>query len=238
MKQLLCVLILFISVTNVNAQWKKIKGNKNLITATREISYFQEIKSKGSFKVILTDGKQGEIEITAEENLMEYIITEVTDNKLSIHYKKGKNIQPRKEIIIKVPIKFINHLTLSGSGEIISEVPIENKEFSIVVTGSGDISLEEVESKNITATLSGSGNLDIAGETNKLKVRISGSADFEGKKLESDKVDITISGSGNATVYANNSLKARVSGSGDIYYKGNPKNIDVKSSGSGNAQKL
>jgi hypothetical protein len=42
-----------------------------------------------------------------------------------------------------------------------------------------------------------------------------------------------VSGSGDADVYASNSLKARVNGSGDIDYSGNPNTSDTKVLGSG-----
>jgi len=42
-----------------------------------------------------------------------------------------------------------------------------------------------------------------------------------------------VSGSGNAHVFASVHLSASVSGSGDIYYRGNPQNPEIHTSGSG-----
>ena len=62
---------------------------------------------------------------------------------------------------------------------------------------------------------------------------MSGSGDIRAYDLQADFVDAQVSGSADIRVTANEMLKARVSGSGDISYKGNPKKIDTKSSGSG-----
>ncbi|MGV6832311.1 MAG: GIN domain-containing protein, partial [bacterium] len=44
---------------------------------------------------------------------------------------------------------------------------------------------------------------------------------------------VSVAGSGDAEVVCRESLKARVAGSGDIEYKGNPAKEDTKVSGSG-----
>ena len=59
-----------------------------------------------------------------------------------------------------------------------------------------------------------------------------------GDNIASTVIDLTgdeaeVNGSGDVEVYASKSLYARVSGSGDIDYKGNPANVDKKTSGSG-----
>ena len=62
---------------------------------------------------------------------------------------------------------------------------------------------------------------------------ISGSGDFSGFDLNADNTEVSISGSGNVEVVSNSSIKAYVSGSGDVDYKGNPDKEDTKVSGSG-----
>jgi hypothetical protein len=50
-------------------------------------------------------------------------------------------------------------------------------------------------------------------------------------------VTANVSGSADIKVTVSEMIQARVSGSGDISYRGNPKKIDTKSSGSGNITK-
>ena len=95
------ILALLITSTSLNAQFsnKKIKGNGNIITTDRSVSDFDKIGIAGSFDVILKKGNEGAISIQADENLMEYIITEVRDRwpdcDFMIYNKKNKiPIQP------------------------------------------------------------------------------------------------------------------------------------------------
>jgi hypothetical protein len=51
-------------------------------------------------------------------------------------------------------------------------------------------------------------------------------------------VDVSIAGSGNAAVSAEDSLRASVSGSGDIRYNGNPPHVESSVAGSGSVKQL
>ena len=53
MKKLAIIIILLTFTANVNAQWygKKIKGNGNVVTKTRNVSDYDEIAVAGSFDV-------------------------------------------------------------------------------------------------------------------------------------------------------------------------------------------
>ena len=73
----------------------------------------------------------------------------------------------------------------------------------------------------------------LSGKATDFTVSISGSGDINAYDLIADNVDATVSGSANIKVTANKEIIAKVSGSGDIDYRGNPEKIDTKVSGSG-----
>ena len=112
------ILALLITSTSLNAQFfnKKIKGNGNIITTDRSVSDFDKIGIAGSFDVILKEGNEGDISIQADENLMEYIITEVKDGSLKIKPKKGHQLKSTKTIQITVSFDDIEEVSLAGSG--------------------------------------------------------------------------------------------------------------------------
>ena len=93
------------------------------------------------------------------------------------------------------------------------------------------------EATGIDAKITGSGDMKLSGNVENLEVKVSGSGDFEGYSLEAANVEVYVSGSGDAQVTANSSIKARVNGSGDVRYKGNPERNDTKVMGSGTIKK-
>ncbi|MGB5229076.1 MAG: head GIN domain-containing protein [Eudoraea sp.] len=242
MKKLITLGIALCIVAVTNAQWgKKIKGNGNIVTVERSTEEYDAIAVAGWFDVILVDGQEGKLSIKGEENLLEHIKTEVKEGKLVIKVKKGINLQPsswKKDggIYVTVPVESVNEVSLSGSGDIVGKKTISASEFSTNMSGSGDITLD-VESKTVSASMSGSGDINLSGTTEVFDVQISGSGDIEAYDLIADNVDARISGSADIKVTANKMLKARVSGSGDIHYRGDATKIDTKSSGSGDVTK-
>ena len=235
MKKIITLGIALCTIAVTNAQ--KIKGNGNIVTIERSTDDYDAIAVSGWFNVILVDGQEGKLSIEGDENLLEYIKTEVKEGKLVIKVKKGYNLQPsswKKDggIYVTVPVESVNEVTLSGSGDIVGKKTISTSEFSTNMSGSGDITLD-VESKTLSASMSGSGDINLSGTTEVFDVQISGSGDIEAYDLIADTVDASISGSADIKVTANKMLKARVSGSGDIHYRGDATKLDTKSSGSG-----
>ncbi|AEH02516.1 hypothetical protein Lacal_2676 [Lacinutrix sp. 5H-3-7-4] len=239
MKTLKLTLVLAITVFSfscVNAQWngKKIKGNGKVTTIKRSTSNYDAVKCAGWMDFILVKGTEGNITIEGEENLLDYIITEVNGNTLKIKTENNINLSPSRNKTIKITIPFndIDEVTLSGSGDVKNMDKIITNNFESKVSGSGDIILE-IDAKNIEAGVTGSGDLTLIGTTNNLKASVTGSGDFHGFDLEANDVEAKVTGSGDIEIICNGDLKGRVTGSGDIEYKGNPRKEDTKVTGSG-----
>ncbi|WP_339629192.1 head GIN domain-containing protein [uncultured Maribacter sp.] len=236
MKKLSVLLLTGLITLSCSAQWgKTIKGNGNNVTIERSTGDYEGIAVSGWFDVDIVSGKEGEITLQGEENLLEYIITEVKDGKLVIKTEKGINLKSsnwKSEIRITVPVETISSVSMSGSGDIVGKTKIKSDKFSTAMSGSGDITLD-IDSNLISASMSGSGDITLSGKTTDFDATVSGSGDIEAYNLEAENVSATVSGSADIQVTAKKSIKARVSGSGDISYKGNPEKVDTKTSGSG-----
>ncbi|WP_339840665.1 head GIN domain-containing protein [uncultured Maribacter sp.] len=240
MKKLSVLLCAGLISLSCSAQWgRTIKGNGNNVTIERNTGNYDGVAVSGWFDVDLVSGNEGEITLQGEENLLEYIITEVKDGKLVIKTKKGVNLKTsswKSEIRITVPVESINTVSMSGSGDIVGKTTIKTDKFTTSMSGSGDITLD-IDTGSISANMSGSGDINLSGNTTDFDATISGSGDIEAYDLEADNVNATISGSADIQVTAKKSIKARVSGSGDISYRGNPEKVDTKTSGSGDISK-
>lgn len=219
------------------AQWssnQKIKGNSKVISEKRTTASYDGIAITGFFDVELVSGKEGNITIKGEENLLPYIKVEVVDKVLKISTEKNKYINTSKgsEIVIVVPFESIDQVSLTGSGDVVTKNSIKSKSFSAKLIGSGDMNLD-VESNDFDVNLSGSGDMVLTGKTENFNSNLNGSGDIDAGDLKAKNAKITVSGSGDSKVFYSESLHARVSGSGDIEYIGDPKKKDTKVNGSG-----
>ncbi|TRO63285.1 head GIN domain-containing protein [Christiangramia sabulilitoris] len=227
--------ICLLSVSCINAQWgngERVKGNGEMSTDIRTTDSYDEIKLVGSMNVQLVAGNEGKIKVEAESNLQEFIITEVKGGSLKIYTAEGYNLSPREEILITVPFKDLNAISVTGSGDIWTRDKITGSDLQVQVTGSGNMKLE-LDVNQLDGKITGSGDIQLKGNSNKFECTVTGSGDFDAYDLQAEDVDAKVSGSGDIMIYAKNSLKASVFGSGDIVYKGDPEKQDFNSSGSG-----
>lgn len=224
----------FLGTFNADAQWGKnqVKGSGNITTTKVTTADYDEISVVGSLTAELVSGKEGAITITADDNLHQLLDIESTNGTLVIKTKKGASYSSKNDIVVTVPFSEVSTISLTGSGDVIGKNTVKGSALTINVTGSGDVVLA-TEATGIDAKVTGSGDMKLSGKVKNLEVKVSGSGDFEGYNLEATNVEVYVSGSGDAQVTANAAIKARVNGSGDIKYKGNPAESDKKVVGSG-----
>ncbi|MGB5321714.1 head GIN domain-containing protein, partial [Lutimonas sp.] len=157
---------------------------------------------------------------------------EVEGGSLKIKWKKGVNIRTKNNTIVTVHFKNINSLAMSGSGDIISKDVIKGNSLKMAVAGSGDIKIE-MDVQMAKSAISGSGDIKLSGKATEFEAAVSGSGDVEAYDLKTEKAELKVAGSGSIGISVEKEIIARVSGSGDIKYKGQPRIEDIKVSGSG-----
>ncbi|HUV30780.1 MAG TPA: head GIN domain-containing protein [Acidobacteriota bacterium] len=186
------------------------RGSGRVVEEERRVDDFTRIKSSGSCDLLVTVGSGKKVTVAFDDNLIDYIITEVHGRTLEV-YSEGSYSSHRGCLVeITVPI-------------------LE----SVKVSGSGDVTIEHLEGGDFSYSVSGSGDLRAEGEVDEVEINVSGSGDVDARDLIAKVACVTIRGSGDVHVYAGESLDARVYGSGDIYYYGNPDPAHTKVYGSG-----
>ena len=128
-------------------------------------------------------------------------------------------------------------VSLNGSGDLKIEKSCKISNLKVALKGSGNISIQGIESSAMFANLGGSGDIELKGTTQDATLELRNSGRINAEKLVSQNVAATIKGSGDIHCHAISKLKASVSGSGEIGYKGNP-NIEQINTKSNKIRKL
>lgn len=208
-----------------------IDGNHNVVTETRNVSSFTELRSEGSYDVYFIHDTVCYVQVEAEENLLPYIDTEIDGNELVIKTHQHRNLKPHNTIKIYVHAPNVSSVILEGSGKIDCD-SISESDLNIHLDGSGDISVDLANCDKIKTKISGSGKVDISGTVNETDFDISGSGDINSYGLVQDTCFAEISGSGNMYVNVVKFLDVHITGSGDVHYYGTPVvNTDITGSG-------
>lgn len=228
-------LFLILIASTVFISCASVSGNGKVRDENRQISNIYEVRTSGSIDVEIRSGDNYSLTVQDDENLLPYVITEVDNGVLNIHYKDGYSVM-RDHAKVTVTAPTLEKLSSSGSADITSNGVIKNSnQLEINTSGSGDINAE-VDAPSIRVTGSGSGNVSLSGRTKDFDCKISGSGDVKCANLKSENAVIHVSGSSDVHVFASVSLKVNVTGSGDVYYGGNPASPEIHITGSGTVQ--
>lgn len=229
-----------------------IKGNRDLIVETRDLAYFNAVRSEGSIDVVFDNRKGSEIKILGESNLIPYVITTIENEKLTIKFKEGFSyVSTKGGLEVYVPAEEIVKIEQLGSGDIKSKDDLMKKSFKVKMDCSGNCNLKGVfESIKVKSTGSGnlrltghltqcnvkkigSGDVFLKGEGDDLRVDMSGSGDLYAKSFSAKKANVIHNGSGNGNLSIFDDLLLDISGSGDFNINGTASNVNITKSGSG-----
>ena len=214
---------------------RTVRGSGTLATEERRVSGLSAVDLGSLGHLVIELGDQEMLRIEAEENLLEYIETDVRGNTLEISTRRGINLNPREPINFYLTIQSLDSISVSGLGDV--EAPgLEADEFSVEISGSGDVSLDSLVASRLRVDISGLGNLDIeAGQVDDQDIEISGDGDYNARDLESNTAEVDISGLGSAILRVSDHLEANISGGGSVRYYGDP-SVDKNVSGLGRVE--
>lgn len=191
-----------------------IEGSGNIVTEERKLDSFNEIETSGAFELYIEVGKEPGLKITFDDNLIDIIETRVRGKTLKIDNEESYSSDHLCKIEITVP-------------------SLE----ALALYGSGDVEIVNLDGDVFEGTIAGSGNLIIQGKVREVELQISGSGEIDAQSLIAEEAFVKISGSGDVKVFAEENFDGRVSGSGSIYYYGEPKSLSTNVSGSGRIKK-
>ena len=212
--------------------WNCLRGNGVPGDEIRVISGFTGVVSEGEFDVFIIPDSSFSVKLEADENLIQYISTRISGNTLIVDQGTRKCLRSDNPIRITVYMPNVEYLNLTGSGMITGD-NIESDELRVELTGSGLIDLRGLKLGLLDGLITGSGEMIFWGETLDADLDITGSGMIKAFHLESLNCVANISGSGNMEIRVEKQLTAYISGSGNIYYQGNPPSVSVNVTGSG-----
>jgi hypothetical protein len=231
LKYLMIAVICLAVNASLNGQIRKtVYGNKTVVSKERPAERFSGISVSSGVDVFLRQGDAEKIEVEADENLHDYILTENKNGNLQVY--TNANIREAKMKRVYVTMRDIKSVRTSSAGDIIGITPVKGDFLELSASSAGNIKLE-VYVKEIKANISSSGDITISGEADILNAVLSSAGDLNAFELAVKEADISASSAGDAEINVSERLNARASSAGDINYKGNPKYVDTHSSSAG-----
>jgi len=185
-------------------------GSGNIISENREVASFTKIDNSTSINMIISKGPIQEVEVSADDNIINSVKTAVENGLFKLDLSKGNYIDVTITVSITVPN--IEDLENTGSG-------------NMTISGFDDLLLLRVDNE-------GSGNITLSGSGTSLDLKNSGSGSYKGFGFVSENCSVANSGSGDCEINCTSTLDGTNSGSGNILYTGMP-NVNISNTGSG-----
>ena len=206
---------------------------------TLDLGSFTQVSFGTPGSLYITQGSNEEVVVECSDSVFDDLEFEVSGDRLSIRNKSRRNWMSRglEDVDVYITMKTIERLALSGSGNLVSENTLNVDDLDLRLSGSGDMDLD-LDGEEVEIKISGSGNIELAGNADEAQASISGSGRVQAEDLEVKSFEAAISGSGRCYITVTEEINARISGSGSIYYAGDPDRVYSDSSGSGKVRKM
>ena len=186
----------------------KIDGSSVAASDVREARNFTGVDISGVFEVQIVAGKDFALEVQADDNLLQYIKTEVQDGVLKIETTERINSHTPLRVRISAP-------------------DIERVEAS----GACKVSVEGVKNSDLAIDTSGASKVDLSGETGALDIDVSGASKIDAEGLVTGIATVDASGASKVSLFVTDRLTSTASGASRIIYSGTPASVEKKTSG-------
>lgn len=211
-----------------------IRGNGNVVEERREIEEFDEIKASRGINLYITQGEKTDLLIRADENLLEIIETEVVGGELIV--RATENVRNAKSFKVYVSTPKIRSVSGSSGCNVYSETELVADDFNVKASSGCNINLS-VQTEDIEASASSGSNISIDGITNEFNGSASSGSNIKAEDLKSKIAEVKVSSGANIWISTNNTLCAKASSGGNIFYNGDPSKTDISKSSGGNVIK-
>lgn len=218
---------------------EKIKGEGPVVTENRNVGSFAGVDLRGDATVHFNKGNDLKIELHGQDNILKVLETYKSGSNLVIKYRNDIRLGRHEPVTIYLTAPDLNDLRISGSGDIYVTDDVINNDMEMDISGSGNIRMDKLMTGYLDVNISGSGNVEIEdGEADEEILNISGSGDLHFSNVIARKVMTTTSGSGDIRIHVTGELRSTISGSGSVYYKGQPAILSTNISGSGKVRPM
>ena len=201
------------------------KGSGVQKTEKRKVEAFQKISISGAYKVVLKQDSSFALQVTADDNLLPLIKTEVSGGRLHIYNKKA--ICSSRQMVVTVGVGRLEEIKSSGGIEVSGDGKLTTGDIRLNLAGATKLTLN-LTAGNVITEGSGATELNLTGQATSHSIDLSGSGNVKAVNFIVGDCSIQTSGVGHVEVNVLKTLNINSSGASEIKYKGNPSVTQTK----------
>ena len=187
-------------------------------------SEFKAIDIVGNVEIEIEDSPNQLLVVSAPEDFMNHVITEVKNETLYIYF--DRNSISRQPIKVSLSTNRLESITAKGMAKITGKSTVESDNLYMLLQGAAKADLKVNIKQQFEIKLEGASSIELAGVCETLKLNAFGASEIDAEKLKAKHADVYMTGTSSAELYAFESLNADAKGVAKIVCYGNPMNIN------------
>lgn len=200
MRKLACLVLLTVLAAGCHGKFiSQIKGSGKRELQKREVAAFTSISAEGAFTIEVTCQKNQSLEVEGDDNVLEYVTTEVGSNILRL--KNTRNYSTSEPVKFRISVPNLEGLSVNGAGHV-DVKGLNNDKFEIDTNGAATIV--------------------VSGNTKVIDVGANGAGKIDAENLRAPRAVVDSKGVARIDLGVTDQLDVTVSGPSTVTYKGDP----------------
>ncbi|NJL12960.1 MAG: DUF2807 domain-containing protein [Microscillaceae bacterium] len=203
--------------------------------ATFSLANFQAIEASGAMQITLVPANEEKVEIEYENIALEQIVCEVRNQTLYLSTKdqhKGRLV-----LHCRVYFRSLTSLSLRGAISVEGKQAIKSSQLKLKAAGASSMRLK-LDVDTFVSSTSGASKIYVSGIAQSQEISLTGASVYEAFELNSSQADVQAAGTSKVQIWVSQRLKADVSGTSQVLYRGQPNQTDFQQSGVGSIKSI
>ena len=190
-------------------------GDGTITTVERTVGAYTEVVFASEGIVEIRQGGEESLEVIADQNLHEFIETDVDAGVLTISTEAGFDLDPSEPPVFLVGADDLARLSIVGAGSMVAE-RIDAVDLVIKIEGAGDVSIADIDVDVLDIRVPGAGDVTVAGTARRLLIAWSGAGSIDSTGVATTEVLMDITGVVDARIGASDVVRVSGSGAGAV----------------------
>jgi hypothetical protein len=210
-----------------------VVGSGAVVDQAFEATDFDQIEVHSTFDVAVRLGPMRAVEVSADDNLMEYI--EVKERGRVLEIGLSRNIQIRDGTLrATVMVPRLTAVSANGASKVLLD-DLECEDLRLEIHGASR-ARGVVTTRQLQVSGHGASSVELAGKVDRLSVDMSGASNAKLEELLAASCSADVSGASTAHVYTVGVLEATASGASTVTYNQGAHTKGIRSSGASNVR--
>ena len=224
------VVVAVISTVLVLEGWPGgLVGSGDLETETYAFTDFNKVEISSAFEFEIEQSSSYSIEITTDDNIMEYVRVSLDGQTLKIGLRPATWIGPAT-LKASVTMPELSGLDVSGASRGTVSDFSSTEDLDIMVSGASRVT-GDIVAGNVDFDISGASSVELDGSANDIIADVSGASSLKLDDFTVNNANVDFSGASSGTVNLDGRLDADLSGASRLWYIGEPTMGTIETSG-------